>query len=147
MRSPCKSERLNAYFAYSLVLGQKIPLQTALGTDLISGALFVLLSVFGGRKRSCPISNPLKCAVIAGIGMFLAFNGLKNADTIVTNSATFVTIGALSLAPVLIALFGLVVTSALVVRSASASSLTQRSSCSAVAARRSICCSTSSPRC
>jgi AGZA family xanthine/uracil permease-like MFS transporter len=108
---------LNAYFAYTVVLGQKIPWQTALGAVFISGAIFVLLSVLGVRQAVVrAIPNPLKFAVTAGIGMFLAFIGLKNAGAIVANPATFVTLGTLGSAPVLIALFGLVVTSALLVR-------------------------------
>jgi AGZA family xanthine/uracil permease-like MFS transporter len=108
---------LNAYFAYTVVLGQKIPWQTALGAVFISGVLFVLLSVLGVRQAVVrAIPNPLKFAVTAGIGMFLAFIGLKNAGAIVANPATFVTLGVLGSAPVLVALFGLVVTSALLVR-------------------------------
>jgi AGZA family xanthine/uracil permease-like MFS transporter len=108
---------LNAYFAYTVVLGQKIPWQTALGAVFISGALFVLLSVLGARQAIVrAIPNALKFAVTAGIGMFLAFIGLKNAGAIVANPATFVTLGSLSSPPVLIALFGLIVTSALLVR-------------------------------
>jgi AGZA family xanthine/uracil permease-like MFS transporter len=108
---------LNAYFAYTVVLGQKIPWQTALGAVFISGAIFVLLSVLGVRQAVVrAIPTPLKLAVTAGIGMFLAFIGLKNAGAIVANPATFVTLGSLSAAPVLIALFGLAVTAALLVR-------------------------------
>ena len=108
---------LNAYFAFTVVLGQKIPWQTALGAVFISGALFVLLSVLGVRQAVVrAIPNPLKFAVTAGIGMFLAFIGLKNAGAIVANPATFVSLGALGSAPVLIALFGLIVTAALLVR-------------------------------
>lgn len=108
---------LNAYFAYTVVLGQHIAWQTALGAVLVSGALFVVLSVLGVRQAVVrAIPNPLKFAVTAGIGMFLAFIGLKNAGAIVANPATFVTLGPLVSPPVLIALFGLVVTSALLVR-------------------------------
>src|ERR1700733_8552762 len=108
---------LNAYFAYTVVLGQHIAWQTALGAVLVAGALFVLLSVLGVRQAVVrAIPNALKFAVTAGIGMFLAFIGLKNAGAIVANPATFVTLGPLVSPPVLIALFGLVVTSALLVR-------------------------------
>ncbi|HTD38372.1 MAG TPA: NCS2 family permease [Candidatus Limnocylindrales bacterium] len=108
---------LNAYFAYTVVLGQKIPWQTALGAVFISGLLFVVLSVLGVRQAVVrAIPNALKFAVTAGIGMFLAFIGLKNAGAIVANPATFVSLGSLLAPPVLIALFGLVVTSALLVR-------------------------------
>ena len=108
---------LNAYFAYTVVLGQKIPWQTALGAVFISGLLFVLLSVVGVRQAVVrAIPNALKFAVTAGIGMFLAFIGLKNAGAIVANPATFVTLGSLLSPPVLVALFGLLVTAALLVR-------------------------------
>jgi AGZA family xanthine/uracil permease-like MFS transporter len=108
---------LNAYFAYTVVLGQKIPWQTALGAVFISGLLFVLLSVVGVRQAVVrAIPNALKFAVTAGIGMFLAFIGLKNAGAIVANPATFVTLGSLLAPPVLVALFGLVLTAALLVR-------------------------------
>lgn len=108
---------LNAYFAYTVVLGQKIPWQTALGAVFISGLLFVVLSVLGVRQAVVrAIPNALKFAVTAGIGMFLAFIGLKNAGAIVANPATFVSLGSLLAPPVLIAIFGLIVTSALLVR-------------------------------
>jgi AGZA family xanthine/uracil permease-like MFS transporter len=108
---------LNAYFAYTVVLGQKIPWETALGAVFISGALFVVLSLLGVRQAIVrAIPNPLKFAVTAGIGMFLAFLGLRNAGAVVANPATFVTLGSLTSAPVLVALFGLLVTSALLVR-------------------------------
>jgi AGZA family xanthine/uracil permease-like MFS transporter len=108
---------LNAYFAYTVVLGQKIPWETALGAVFISGALFVVLSLLGVRQAIVrAIPTHLKFAVTAGIGLFLAFLGLKNAGAIVADPATFVTLGALRSAPVLIAIFGLFVTAVLLVR-------------------------------
>src|ERR1700681_2487466 len=75
---------LNAYFAYTVVLGQKIPWETALGAVFVSGALFVALSVLGVRQAVVrAIPNALKFAVTAGIGMFLAFLGLRNAGAVV----------------------------------------------------------------
>jgi AGZA family xanthine/uracil permease-like MFS transporter len=108
---------LNAYFAFTVVLGQKIPWQTALGAVFISGCVFVLLAVLGARQaivRSIP--DDLKIAVTAGIGLFLAFLGLKNGGLVVANPATFVTLGALGSAPALIAIFGTLVTAALLAR-------------------------------
>ncbi len=108
---------LNAYFAYTVVLGGKIPWQTALGAVAISGSLFVVLSLLGARQaivRAIPMH--LKFSVTAGIGMFLAFIGLKNAGAIVTNPATYVTLGSLVSAPMLVAIFGLILTSVLLVR-------------------------------
>ena len=108
---------LNAYFAYTVVLGQKIPYQTALGAVFISGLIFVILSLVGARQAVVrAIPAPLKIAVTAGIGMFLAFLGLKNAGLVVSNPATFVALGSLTAAPALIAIFGFAVTTVLLVR-------------------------------
>ena len=108
---------LNAYFAFTVVLGQKIPWQTALGAVAISGGIFVVLSILGVRQAIVrAIPNHLKYSVTAGIGMFLAFIGLKNAGMVIANPDTFVTLGTIDSAPVLIAVFGLLVTSVLLVR-------------------------------
>jgi len=108
---------LNAYFAFTVVIGQKIPYQTALGAVFISGTIFVALSLIGARQavvRAIPL--PLKYAVTAGIGAFLAFIGLKNCGLIVPNPATFVTLGSFAAAPAIVAVFGFAVTAALLVR-------------------------------
>src|SRR5471032_512561 len=108
---------LNAYFAFTVVLGQKIPWQTALGAVAISGVIFVVLSIIGVRQAIVrAIPNHLKFSVTAGIGMFLAFIGLKNAGAVIANPETFVTLGSITSAPVLIAIFGLIVTAVLLVR-------------------------------
>ncbi|ADV67617.1 NCS2 family permease [Deinococcus maricopensis] len=108
---------LNAFFAFSVVLGQKIPWQTALGAVFISGLLFVLLSVIGARQAIVrAIPNSLKFAITAGIGAFLAFIGLKNAGIVISNPATFVSLGKFSSAPVLIAVAGLIITAVLLAR-------------------------------
>jgi adenine/guanine/hypoxanthine permease len=108
---------LNAYFAFTVVLGQKIPWQTALGAVAISGCIFVILSLLGVRQAVVrAIPNHLKFSVTAGIGMFLAFIGLKNAGAVIANPDTFVTLGSIESPPVLIAIFGLIVTSVLLVR-------------------------------
>ncbi len=108
---------LNAYFAYTVVLGLKVPWQTALGAVFISGSIFVVLSLLGVRQAIVKaIPQHLKIAVTAGIGMFLAFIGLKNAGIVAPNAATFVSLGSLGSAPGLIAVFGLVVSSVLLAR-------------------------------
>jgi adenine/guanine/hypoxanthine permease len=108
---------LNAYFAFTVVLGQKIPWQTALGAVAISGVIFVALSILGARQAIVrAIPNHLKYSVTAGIGLFLAFLGLRNCGAVVANPDTFVTLGSMTSAPVLIAIFGLFVTSVLLVR-------------------------------
>jgi len=108
---------LNAYFAYTVVIGQKIPYQTALGAVFISGGIFVILSLSGARHaivRAIPMS--LKFATTAGVGAFLAFIGFKNCGLIVADQATFVTLGSFGSAPALIAVFGFAVTAALLIR-------------------------------
>ncbi len=108
---------LNAFFAFTVVLGQKIPWQTALGAVFVSGLLFVVLSVLGARQAVVrAIPHSLKFAITAGIGAFLAFIGFKNAGVVVSNPATFVALGAFTSAPVLIAVLGLIVTAVLMVR-------------------------------
>ena len=108
---------LNAYFAFTVVLGQKIPWQTALGAVAISGCIFVVLSVIGVRHAIArAVPQHLRYSVTAGIGMFLAFIGLKNAGLVVTNPATFVTLGSFASGGALIALLGLVLTAVLFVR-------------------------------
>jgi len=108
---------LNAYFAYTVVLGLKIPWQTALGAVFISGSLFVLLSLIGARQAIVrAIPTHLKLAVTGGIGMFLAFIGLKNAGIVVANPATFVALGSVVTPQGAVAVFGLVVSAVLMVR-------------------------------
>lgn len=108
---------LNAYFAFTVVLGQKIAWQTALGAVAISGTIFVILAVIGARQAVVrAIPNHLKFSVTAGIGMFLAFLGFKNAGLVIANPDTYVTLGTMTSAPVLVAVFGLLVTAALLVR-------------------------------
>ncbi|GAC1537038.1 MAG: NCS2 family permease [Candidatus Velthaea sp.] len=108
---------LNAYFAYTVVLGHKIAWQTALGAVFISGAIFVVLSLLGARQAIVrAIPDALKVAVTGGIGLFLAFLGLKNAGAVVADPATFVTLGKFSSPSVLIATCGLLITAALLVR-------------------------------
>lgn len=102
---------LNAFFAYTVVLGNKIPWQHALGAVFISGVFFFLLTLTGLREKIInAIPVQLKHAVGAGIGLFITFIGLKDAGIIVQNPATFVGLGDLSKGPVLLAIFGLVIT-------------------------------------
>ena len=106
---------LNAYFAFTVVLGQKIPWQTALGAVAISGCIFVALSVLGVRQAIVrAIPNHLKFSITAGIGMFLAFIGLKERggrrpEPGDVRDARLVRVGA----GVLIAICGLIFTAVL----------------------------------
>lgn len=103
---------LNAFFAYSVVLGMGIPWQTALTGVLFSGLIFIVLSLTGLREIVInAIPMQLKYAVGAGIGLFITFIGLKNAGIIVPDDATYVTLGAFTKdGNALLAIFGLVLT-------------------------------------
>ncbi len=105
---------LNAYFAYTVVGQEGIAWQTALGAVFLSGCLFILLSVTGVRTAILEaIPRPLRFATAAGVGVFLAFIGLKQAGVVSAHPATLVTLGKLGAAgPVLFAI-GLVATATL----------------------------------
>jgi AGZA family xanthine/uracil permease-like MFS transporter len=108
---------LNAYFTYSVCLGMGIPWRTALGVVFFSGVLFVLLTVTRIREQIVNgIPDCLKHSTAAGIGLFIAFVGLRNAKLVVANPATFVSIGNLSLPEVQTACFGIALTIVLVAR-------------------------------
>lgn len=88
---------LNAFFAYSLVLGDKISWQTALGVVFLSGVLFFLLTVLGLRKRIIEaIPSSLIAAISVGIGLFITFIGLVNLGLVVKNPVTLVSVGKLT---------------------------------------------------
>ena len=108
---------LNAFFAFTVVLGYGIPWQTALTGVLFSGLIFIVLSLSGLREKIInAIPAQLKLAVGAGIGLFIAFLGLQNANIIVADPNTLVTLGDLTKGPTLLAIFGLVVTIVMMVR-------------------------------
>lgn len=100
---------LNAYFTFGLVLGMKVPWQTALGVVFISGVLFVILSFTQLRvwiMRSVPID--LRRAISAGIGTFIAFIGLKSMGMVIANPAVLVGVGNFKNPTVLLGVLGLV---------------------------------------
>ena len=87
---------INAFFAFTLILGRHVPWTTALGMIFWSGVLFVLISVTPLRAAVArAIPKDLRIASAAGIGFFLTFIGLKNAGFLVADPATFVKIGKL----------------------------------------------------
>lgn len=107
---------LNAFFTYTLVMGEELSWQTALGVVFVSGVAFLILTVAGIREKvvtAIPLS--LRIATAAGIGLFITFIGLKNMGLIVDNPATLVSIGALS-QPVIIGLLALVLITVLEIR-------------------------------
>ncbi|MGA9173078.1 MAG: NCS2 family permease [Thermoactinomyces sp.] len=109
---------LLSYFAFTVVLGLKIPWQQALGAVFISGIVFFFLTVTRVREmiiNSMPVT--LKYAVSSGIGLFIAFIGFKNAEIIISSPATFVSLNpAIQKPEILLTLFGLLVTVILMVR-------------------------------
>jgi adenine/guanine/hypoxanthine permease len=89
---------LNAFFAYTIIIGQHVPWPVALGIIFWAGVLFLLISLTPVRAtiaRAIPPS--LRIATAAGIGVFLSFIGLKNAGLIAPDPATFVKLGTLDL--------------------------------------------------
>lgn len=101
---------LNAFFAYTVVLGYGIPWQTALSGVFVSGVIFILLTLSGLREKIINmIPKNLKLAVGAGIGFFIAFIGFQNAGIIVGDEATLVALGDLTSPPVMLAIFGIVI--------------------------------------
>lgn len=83
---------LNAYFAYTVVLGYGYSWQVALLAVFIEGIIFIILSVTNVREAIFnAIPMTLKSAVSAGIGLFIAFIGLQNAKLVVNSDSTLVT--------------------------------------------------------
>ena len=108
---------VNALFAYTICGQMGFSWAAALSAVFISGVIFILISVTGVRKaiiNAIPVQ--LKLAIGAGIGFFIAFVGLKNAGIIVASPSTFVTIGNLTDPTVLLAIVGLLITIALVIK-------------------------------
>jgi len=96
---------LNAFFTYAVVFGMGFTWQQALAAVLCSGILFLLISISPLRAYLInAIPKSLKFGIGAGIGLFLAIIGLKNAGIVVDNPATLVGLGDLKSAPVLLAL-------------------------------------------
>lgn len=105
---------LNAYFTYTVVKGMGVPWETALGCVLISGLVFLALTLAGVRKLIVEaVPRGLFAAIAAGIGLFIAFIGLKGAGLVVANPATTVALGDLKAPATLLSLAGLVLTGAL----------------------------------
>lgn len=107
---------INAFFTYTLVVGMDIPWETALGAVFISGVIFMLLSVTGIRTEIVrAIPHSLRRGMAAGIGVFLSFIGFKSVNFIVSNPATIVGPGRMT---VIVALFviGLILAATLVIR-------------------------------
>ena len=108
---------LNAYFAYTVVKGMGVPWQAALGAVFFSGVAFLILTAVGVRELIVEaIPAELFSAIAGGIGFFIAMIGLRNAGIIVANPATVVGLGNLRDKNAMLAMFGLILISALMAR-------------------------------
>ena len=108
---------INAFFTFTIVLGKGVSWSEALGMVFVNGVIFLLLSVTGVREKIiAAIPHSLKIAVTCGIGLFIAFIGLKNGGVIVANPATFVSHGDFTSGPAALCLAGIALTAILVAR-------------------------------
>ena len=110
---------LNAYFTYSVVLASngKIDFMTAFASVFVAGIIFIILSLTPLRaKLITAIPENFKRAITAGIGLFIAFLGLRMGNIIVADKSNLVKLGDLSSPGVMLTLFGLIITVVLMVR-------------------------------
>ncbi|MBI5767246.1 MAG: NCS2 family permease [Verrucomicrobia bacterium] len=108
---------INAFFTFTICGARGVPWTEALGMVFINGVIFLALSLTGVRERIiAAIPHSLKIAVTCGIGLFIAFIGLKNGGVIVANPATFVSHGDFTSGPVWLTLLGIVLTAVLIAR-------------------------------
>jgi AGZA family xanthine/uracil permease-like MFS transporter len=110
---------LNAFFAYSVVLGMGIPWQTALFGVLVSGVIFFILTITKIRETIInAIPTQLKLAAGAGIGLFIAFIGLKSAGIVqeAPPETTIVALGNITAPTTLLAIFGVLVSAFFMIR-------------------------------
>lgn len=99
---------LNAYFTFGVCLGMGVDWRVALGAVFISGLLFIILTLTKIRTMIFnAIPNAIKYGTAVGIGLFIAFIGLKSAGIIVGNEATLVSLGNLLEPQTLLAMFGI----------------------------------------
>ena len=102
---------LNALFTYTIIIGMGCSWNAALAAVVLSSILFLIITISGLREAILNIIPiDLKLGIGAAIGFFLAFLGLKGAGIIVADPSTFVTLGAMTSAPALLALIGILIT-------------------------------------
>ena len=108
---------LNAFFVYSVCMGMGYSWQFALTAVLIEGLIFIVLTLTNVREAivdAIPMS--LRNAIGAGIGLFIAFIGLKSAGVVVADGATLVTLGDITSGSAFLAFIGLIITGFLYAR-------------------------------
>lgn len=108
---------LNAFFAFGLCLGAKIPWPAALGLVFYGGVIFFVLSVTGIRRQIIEaIPHEMKLAITCGIGLFIAFIGLKGGGVVVAHPVTYVALGNFGQPAPLLVLGGIILAAVLVWR-------------------------------
>ena len=108
---------LNAFFAYTVCMVMGYSWQFALTAVFLEGLLFILLTVTNLREKIVDVlPDTLKKAISAGIGLYIAFIGLKSANIIVDNPATLVSLGDITTGSALLGVIGIAVTSILLVK-------------------------------
>ena len=107
---------INAFFAYSVVIGMKVPWQTALAGVFVASLIFMVITIFKLRELIIDaIPSDLKYAISSGIGLFIAFLGLTNGGLIVANKSTLIGLGSFT-GTTWLTVFGLLVTAILMVK-------------------------------
>ncbi|OBR95734.1 MULTISPECIES: NCS2 family permease [Clostridium] len=115
---------LNAFFTYSVCLGMHYTWHQALAAVLVSGIIFIIITVTSIREKivdALPFN--LKLAISGGIGLFIALIGLKNAGIVISDPSTLVAFGKLTSAPVLLSIIGILITVILMARNVKGSIL------------------------
>ncbi|TPR13245.1 NCS2 family permease [Apilactobacillus timberlakei] len=100
---------MNAFFAYSVCVGMKVPWPTALAGTFIAAVIFIILTAFKLREKIIDaIPTDLKSAIAGGIGLFIAFLGLNQGGMIVADKSTLVTLGSFHTGTTWLTIFGLI---------------------------------------
>ena len=108
---------LNAFFAYTVCMVMGYSWQFALTAVFLEGIVFILLTITNLREKIVDvIPDTLKNAISAGIGLYIAFIGLKSAGIIVDNEATLVSLGNLTTGSAFLGIVGIVITSVMLVK-------------------------------
>jgi AGZA family xanthine/uracil permease-like MFS transporter len=108
---------INAFFAYTICVGAGIPWQQALGMVFVNGIVFLALSLSGVRERIVnALPRDLTLAITGGIGLFIAFIGLRSGGLVVASPATLVTHGDFTSGAAVVSLTGIALTAALVAK-------------------------------
>lgn len=108
---------LNAYFAFTICAQKGYSWHVALAAVFIEGIIFIILSAINVREAIFnAIPANMKKAVSVGIGMYIAFIGLRNAGVVINNASTCVSLGDVKTVPVALALIGTIITLVLVIR-------------------------------